>query len=82
VAEVKEDAVLDCRGMLCPMPVVKVGKEINTLGPGQVMKVLTTDRGSIADLPAWASDTGNVVLNWHEEDKYLVFYVRKGVEGK
>jgi tRNA 2-thiouridine synthesizing protein A len=82
VAEAKEDRVLDCRGMLCPMPVVRVGNEIKTLEPGQVMKVMSTDRGSIADLPAWASDTGNEVLRWHEEDKHLVFYVRKGSGGE
>ena len=73
-----EDRVLDCRGLLCPMPVVKTGKEMKTLQPGQVLKLVATDRGSIADIPAWASDTGNELLEWHEEGDDLVFFLRKG----
>ena len=81
VQDVQEDQVLDCRGQLCPMPVVRVGREIGNLEPGQVLKVLSTDRGSIVDVPAWAGDTGNEVLSWHEEEGHLAFYVRKGVAG-
>jgi TusA-related sulfurtransferase len=78
--ELKEDKLLDARGLLCPMPVVKAGKEMKTLEPGQVLKILATDRGSIADVPAWAEDTGNELLEWHEEDGVLVYLVRKGEE--
>jgi TusA-related sulfurtransferase len=48
------------------------------MAPGQVLKVLATDRGAIADFPAWAEDTGNHLLAWHEEDGALVFLLRKG----
>jgi tRNA 2-thiouridine synthesizing protein A len=78
VADVKEDTVLDCRGLQCPMPVVRIGREMSTLGPGEVLKVLATDRGAVADVPAWAADTGNEVLRWHEDGDHLVFYIRKG----
>jgi TusA-related sulfurtransferase len=78
--ELEEDKLLDARGLLCPMPVVKAGKEMKTLEPGQVLKILATDRGSIADVPAWAEDTGNELLEWHEEDGVLVYLVRKGEE--
>jgi tRNA 2-thiouridine synthesizing protein A len=78
VAEVKEDAVLDCRGLQCPMPIVRIGREMGTLSPGLVMKVLATDRGALADVPAWAQDTGNEVVLWHEAGDHLVFYIRKG----
>ena len=78
---IKEDRLLDARGLLCPMPIVKAGKEIKSLAPGQVLKILATDRGAIADFPAWADDTGHELMEWHEEpDGALVFYVRK-VEG-
>jgi TusA-related sulfurtransferase len=72
------DAELDARGLLCPMPVVKAAKEIKGLEPGQVLKIMATDRGSIADMPAWAEDTGNELLEWHEEGEVLVYFVRKG----
>jgi TusA-related sulfurtransferase len=75
--DIKEDVVLDARDLLCPMPVVKAGKQIRLLEDGQILKILATDRGSIADFPAWAEDTGNELLEWHEEDGVFVFYVRK-----
>jgi tRNA 2-thiouridine synthesizing protein A len=78
MAQIQEDHVLDARGLLCPMPVVKAAKEIRGLEPGQVLKILATDRGSIADFPAWAEDTGNELLEWHEEADHFVYYVRKG----
>lgn len=78
--EVKEDRVLDASGLSCPMPVVKAGKEMRTLGPGQVLKIIATDRGSLADIPAWAEDTGNELLERRDEGSRLVFFVRKGAE--
>jgi TusA-related sulfurtransferase len=78
--DTKEDKLLDARGLLCPMPVVKASKEMKGLEPGQILKILATDRGSIADMPAWAADTGNELLDWHEENGVLVFVVRKGAD--
>jgi TusA-related sulfurtransferase len=60
------------------MPVVRISREISGLGPGRVLKVLATDRGAVADVPAWAQDTGNEMLHWHEDGDHLVFYIRKG----
>jgi tRNA 2-thiouridine synthesizing protein A len=72
-----EDRILDARNMLCPMPIVKTVKAMKTLERGQVLKVLATDRGAIADFPAWANDTGNELLSQTEEDGVLVFLIRK-----
>jgi len=68
---------LDARGLLCPMPIVKANKEMKALAPGDVLKVLATDRGAIADFPAWADDTGHQLLEWHDEGGTLVFYLKK-----
>ncbi len=78
MSELKEDRLLDARGLLCPMPVVKTAKEMKTIEAGQVLKVLATDRGAIADFPAWSEDTGNPLLEWREEDGCLAFWFRKG----
>ncbi|HEY4026480.1 MAG TPA: sulfurtransferase TusA family protein [Candidatus Dormibacteraeota bacterium] len=75
--DLEEDTVLDCRGQLCPMPVVRTAGAVAALERGQVIKVMVTDRGALADVPAWAQDTGNTVLHWREERDHLVFYVRK-----
>lgn len=78
MTDVKEDRLLDASGLSCPMPVVKAAKEMKALQPGQVLKIVATDRGSLADIPAWAEDTGNELLESREEEKRYVFLVRKG----
>jgi tRNA 2-thiouridine synthesizing protein A len=78
MTDVKEDRLLDASGLSCPMPVVKAAKEMKALQPGQVLKIVATDRGSLADIPAWAEDTGNELLESKEEGKRYVFLVRKG----
>ena len=80
MTEITADHVLDARGLLCPMPVVRAGREIKSLAPGQVMKIMATDRGAIADFPAWAEDTGNELVEWHDDGEFLVFMIRKGEE--
>ena len=78
MAELTEDRVLDMRGFQCPIPLVKTNLAIKEMEPGQVLKVLATDRGAIADFPAWADDTGNELVATGEEQDALVFFIRKG----
>jgi tRNA 2-thiouridine synthesizing protein A len=59
---VKCDKVLDARGLSCPLPIVKARQEFTTLQPGQVLKVLATDRGSVKDFQGWAQTAKNIVL--------------------
>jgi TusA-related sulfurtransferase len=56
------DRVFDARGMNCPMPLVNARKEISKLDVGQVLKVMATDRGSVADFQGWAKVAKNVEL--------------------
>jgi TusA-related sulfurtransferase len=71
--------ILDARGLLCPMPIVRASREIALVPAGQVLKVLATDRGAIADFPAWADDTGHRLVSWHQDaDGTLVFFIEKG----
>ena len=76
--EIEATVTVDARGLLCPMPIVKTAKAMKGLAPGDVLKVIATDRGSIADIPAWAGSTGNEMVEWHEDGDTFVFLVRKG----
>lgn len=76
------DEVLDVKGAKCPMPLVKSRKAINDLGVGDVLKVIATDRGSVADFQGWAKMAKNMELIEQEEvsdngqDLYI-HYVRR-----
>lgn len=76
------DKLLDARGLNCPMPLVNARKEAGKLVPGQVLKVIATDRGSIADFEGWAKIAKNVELVGQEEESLdganvYVHYVRR-----
>ncbi|RDI41884.1 sulfurtransferase TusA family protein [Falsibacillus pallidus] len=74
---IKTDLVLDAKGLACPMPIVKTKKSMNGMEPGQVLEVLATDKGSKADIKAWAESTGHQYLGTIEEDDVLKHYIRK-----
>ena len=76
MSDVKIDLELDCRGMFCPMPIVQLKKATKNMQPGQVLRLVATDPGSIRDVPVWAKKTGNEILNSSEEEKELTFIIR------
>jgi rhodanese-related sulfurtransferase/TusA-related sulfurtransferase len=74
---VRVDMTVDAKGLSCPMPIVKAKKAINGLQPGQVLEVQATDKGSKADIQAWAESTGHQYLGTIEEGNVLKHYIRK-----
>jgi tRNA 2-thiouridine synthesizing protein A len=50
---VKVDLELDCRGMLCPLPVIELGRRIDEVPVGGVVAVAATDVAARTDVPAW-----------------------------
>ncbi|EDL62671.1 sulfurtransferase TusA family protein [Bacillus sp. SG-1] len=80
--EVTVNRVLDAKGLACPMPIVKTKKEMKDLEAGQVMEIQATDKGSTADIKAWATSTGNQYLGTVEEGDILKHYLRKASEAE
>lgn len=68
---------LDYKGLPCPMPVVRISQEIGKVSVGDVVEVLTTDPGSLADFPAWAKTTGQSVLETKQESGVIRIYVKR-----
>lgn len=74
---IKADVKLDAKGLACPMPIVKTKKAIQGLEDGQVLEVVATDKGSKADLAAWAKTVGHQYIGTTEEGDVLYHYIRK-----
>jgi tRNA 2-thiouridine synthesizing protein A len=68
---------LDASGLSCPLPILKTKKALNELTSGQVLKVVSTDPGSVKDMQAFSNQTGHSLLSSTEDDKAFVFYLRK-----
>lgn len=71
------DKELDARGLTCPLPIVKTKKSLNDMTTGQVLKVVSTDAGSVKDMQAFANQTGNPLLESGQESGAYVFFLRK-----
>ena len=77
MSDVTPDLELDLKGLLCPMPMVKVSQQISSVPVGGVIRAVATDPGSMADIPAWAKSTGNEVLQAEKVGSEFVFLVKR-----
>jgi len=75
--ELVADRTLDCTGMLCPVPIVKLSKAIKEIQPGQSILLLATDPGSQPDMQAWQRRTKNEVTVMKPEGKTFRFFIRR-----
>lgn len=71
------DKFLDLKGLLCPIPVVKIARAIKDVEVGQTIEAVATDPGVLADIPAWCRSTGNELVGMDRENKTIKFLVRK-----
>ena len=53
---------LDTRGLNCPLPILKAKKALADMASGDVLKVVSTDPGSMRDFQAFAKQTGNDLI--------------------
>lgn len=75
--DIKVDMDLDLRGLLCPLPMVRVSQNIEKVPVGGIIKAVATDPGSLADIPSWARTTGHEIVKTDKQDKDLIFYVKR-----
>lgn len=68
---------LDARGLNCPLPILRCKKALAAVNPGQVLKALTTDPGSVKDFQAFCKQTGNELLSFAEGEGEYTFFIRK-----
>jgi tRNA 2-thiouridine synthesizing protein A len=77
MTEVTIHKSLDLKGLLCPIPVVKMAKAIKEVQVGENIEAFATDPGVMADIPAWCRSTGNELVSLDKIDKQFRFVVRR-----
>ena len=68
--------LLDARGLACPLPVLKAKKAIRKIDPGNLLKILATDPGSVADFRAFCEVTGHKLESHSADDGVYEFLIR------
>ncbi|MDR0672289.1 MAG: sulfurtransferase TusA family protein [Zoogloeaceae bacterium] len=71
------DFELDVRGLNCPLPILRTKKALAGMTSGQTLSVLATDPGARQDFPAFAEQSGNVLLARVENDGVFTFVLRR-----
>lgn len=71
------DTELDVQGLNCPMPLLKAKQALNRLAPGQTLRVVATDPGSVRDFELFAQQSGNALLAATTDAAPFVYLLRK-----
>ena len=71
-----EVTVLDARGLICPMPVIRTQDRVKTLPSGTLLDVVSTDRGALHDIPAWCRVHGHEVIETQQRDREIRIRLR------
>lgn len=69
--------VLDAKGLLCPLPVLKARRALKQVSAGEVLEVLATDPGAVEDFKSFCEVTGHELVASTEADGVFSFMIRK-----
>lgn len=71
------DRELDASGLNCPLPILRAKKSLGDMARGQVLKIISTDQGSVKDFEAFSKQTNNPLLSSTEEGGKFIFFIKK-----
>ena len=72
---------IDARRLFCPLPVIKLQNCIGKQTPGTLVRIVSTDPGSLNDIPTWCRISGHEVVEIDDRETEFVFLVQKGDDG-
>ncbi len=68
---------IDTRGLNCPQPILKAKKALTELTSGDLLKVVSTDAGSVRDFQAFAKQTGNELISQETAGTDFIHVMRR-----
>ena len=77
MSENHSENTLDLSGLLCPLPVLKARKRLESMPPGAILKVIATDPMSAIDMPHFCNEQGHTLLDQCQEGTALIFRIRR-----
>jgi tRNA 2-thiouridine synthesizing protein A len=68
---------VDARGLVCPMPTIRLGQAIRKVEVGQLVEVWTDDPGSKQNMAAWCKNTGHEFVDQSSDVSTFRYVVRR-----
>lgn len=56
------EIIVEARGVLCPVPIIRLARAAATLPSGSVIELLTDDPAAVHDVPAWCRLRGHTLV--------------------
>ena len=75
--DITPNETVDASDLACPMPIIKTKKALDSMKVGEVLKMISTDPGSVSDVKAWTAKTGQELISHEASGDQYVFYIRK-----
>ena len=72
------DDMLDCEGLLCPLPVLRARKRLIALASGTVLCVRATDAMAAVDLPHFCAEAGHDLIGTEVQGAVTLYFIRRG----
>ena len=72
------DEMIDCEGLLCPLPVLKARKRLLQMQEGAVLGVRATDPMTAIDMPHFCAEAGHSLLNTQQNGAVKIYTIRRG----
>ena len=76
VDNITPDKTLDCKGLACPMPILKTRKALDQMESGQILEILGDDPATKNDFPAFARNVGHEYLGSKDEEGFTRYYLK------
>jgi tRNA 2-thiouridine synthesizing protein A len=73
----KFDREVDASGLNCPLPILRTKKALAEMQSGEILKVISTDSGSVRDFALFAKQTGNELLSQDEQGESFIFFMQR-----
>jgi tRNA 2-thiouridine synthesizing protein A len=68
---------VDARGLVCPMPTIRLGQAIRKVEVGGLVEVWTDDPGSKENMAAWCKNTGHELVEQSVSETTFKYVVRR-----
>ena len=71
------EAVLDVKGLICPLPILRARKALRNVPIGATLRVLATDPGADEDFAAFCRTTGHELVESKNEGGSFSFLIKR-----
>jgi tRNA 2-thiouridine synthesizing protein A len=73
ISGIAANQILDVKGLLCPLPVLKARKALSTMQTGEILKVIATDPAAVIDIPHFCQESGHGLAGEDHDQNASIF---------